>query len=283
MLGNNNKIIFEPTGKMIDLVTDSTIYDGAIDQSIPIRSDCGGKGTCLKCRIVVSPNESFSQPSTIESKYFSPNQISSGRRLACQTRVIGSGTVSVPSESMETEEAIGKTGLTGEYPVHRQHDVTSLFSGWREHSLGIALDIGTTTLAGYLCDMHSGCILSSAGMTNPQRCYGEDVISRIAYSIRHDNGLEVLQNLVTESLNVLIDRILKKNGANIEDIDEVSIVGNTTMEYILAGLNPARLGIAPYLPTTYDLGEFSTSDLNLNLPPAHQCLLITYCIRFYWW
>ena len=128
--------------------------------------------------------------------------------------------------------------------------------------------MGTTTLACYLCDLQSGRVLESTGEPNPQRPYGEDVISRIVVAKRDDNGSHILQSVLIKALNRLFSRCLKKAAAKREDIDEVSIVGNTTMEHLLLGINPYSIGRAPYLPTTRTPDGCQASDLGLALNPA---------------
>ncbi len=158
----------------------------------------------------------------------------------------------------------------GEFTLvhHKQQGATAILPGRRNRSLGFAVDVGTTTLAGYLCDLQTGRVLGSAGAANPQRPYGEDVISRIVVAKRDDNGSHILQSVLIEALNRLFGRCLKKAAAQGEDIDEVSIVGNTTMEHLLLGINPYSIGRAPYLPTTRTPGDCRASDLGLALNPA---------------
>jgi len=158
----------------------------------------------------------------------------------------------------------------GEFTLvhHGQRGATAILPGRHDRSLGLAVDVGTTTLACYLCDLQSGRVLESAGEANPQRPYGEDVISRIVVAKRDDNGSHILQCVLIEALNRLFGRCLKKAAAKRKDIDEVSIVGNTTMEHLLLGINPYSIGRAPYLPTTRTPGNYQASDLGLALNPA---------------
>jgi len=152
--------------------------------------------------------------------------------------------------------------------LHRDRGLTAALPGRRERSLGFALDLGTTTLAGYLCDLASGQILATAGEANPQRRYGEDVISRIAFANQEAAGLRTLNRLVIEAINDLIGRCLDRVGAERADVDEVSLVGNTTMEQIAVGFHPYSLGQAPYLPVRRRPGDFRAADLGLDLDPA---------------
>ncbi|RJQ63871.1 MAG: DUF4445 domain-containing protein [Desulfobacteraceae bacterium] len=151
---------------------------------------------------------------------------------------------------------------------HREKGVTAVFSGKREVSLGAAVDIGTTTLAAYLCNLRSGRILSSAAAANPQRRYGEDVISRITSANERDDGLSRQQEAVVVEINRLIGRCLEAAQAGSTDIDEVTVVGNTTMEQIFMGIHPHGLGFSPYLPVSRRSNNLRAKDMGLDLNPG---------------
>ena len=151
---------------------------------------------------------------------------------------------------------------------HREKGVTAVLTGEHRHSLGIAVDVGTTTLALYLCDLQSGAILSSTGAGNPQRLFGEDVISRIAYTDQNDEGAGVLHKLVIDKINELSGRLLAETGFLRRDIDEMVVVGNTTMETLFASFHPHSLGVSPYLPPIRVPGNFTAGDLGLDLSPG---------------
>jgi uncharacterized 2Fe-2S/4Fe-4S cluster protein (DUF4445 family) len=151
---------------------------------------------------------------------------------------------------------------------HGKRGVTAVLKGSRSRSLGIAVDVGTTTLAAYLCDLRTGTVLSAAGSANPQRRYGEDVISRIAFANENESGAELLHRLVVEEINGLMGRCLAEVAAGREDLDEVTVVGNTTMEELFVGLHPHSLGFAPYLPVSRAMGDFRAADMGLALNPG---------------
>jgi uncharacterized 2Fe-2S/4Fe-4S cluster protein (DUF4445 family) len=151
---------------------------------------------------------------------------------------------------------------------HRERGVTSVLTGERNRSLGIAVDVGTTTLALYLCDLQTGALLSSAGAGNPQRLFGEDVISRIAYADNDEQGTGTLHRLVVEKINELAGNLLKETGSRRDDVDEMVVVGNTTMETLLASFHPHNLGVSPYLPPLRIPGNFKAQDLGIGLNPG---------------
>lgn len=151
---------------------------------------------------------------------------------------------------------------------HRERGITAIVKGDRRESLGVAIDIGTTTLAAYLCDFANGKILTSAAAANPQRRYGEDVISRISYANENEFGMEMLGKSVAEGINKLIADCLRVVDAGKDDIDEVVVVGNTTMQQAFAGIHINSLGFAPYLPVSRFLPDMTASDLRLDLNPG---------------
>jgi uncharacterized 2Fe-2S/4Fe-4S cluster protein (DUF4445 family) len=151
---------------------------------------------------------------------------------------------------------------------HAQRGVTGVLLGNKPRSLGVAVDMGTTTLAAYLCDLQSGRVLASAASVNPQRRFGEDVISRIAYANERESGLALLQSLLIEAINYLIERCVGEVGASMEDIDELIAVGNTTMERTFIAFHPHSLGIAPYMPVIRPSVDFKAIELGLSLNPG---------------
>ena len=171
-------------------------------------------------------------------------------------------------EALRHLSEVGTDGQAITLIHHREKGVTAVISGVRERSLGVALDIGTTTLACYLCDLATGRVLARAASLNPQRRYGEDVISRIAFASEHFRGLQILNELIIEAINHLIRRCLQQSGANQTDVDEVTIVGNTTMESILAGFQPRSLGRSPYLPTFRSSLNLKAQEIALKLNPG---------------
>ena len=151
---------------------------------------------------------------------------------------------------------------------HCERGITAVVKGDKRQSLGVAIDIGTTTLAAYLCDLVKGRILASAAIANPQRRYGEDVISRISYANENEIGMELLGKSVADGINKIIANCLQTVEAGKDDIDEVVIVGNTTMQQAFAGIHINSLGFAPYFPVSRFIQDMTASDLRLDLNPG---------------
>jgi uncharacterized 2Fe-2S/4Fe-4S cluster protein (DUF4445 family) len=168
------------------------------------------------------------------------------------------------------EQCTGENTLV----VHERRGVTAVLTGRHPTSLGLAFDLGTTTLAAYLCAMNEGSVLASASAVNPQRRFGEDVISRIAHANASEAGLRQMQNMLAASMNELIERCVAAAGVEASDVDEVTAVGNTTMLQVFAGLHPSSLGVTPYLPTAHEFPDLSAADLGLALNPGTNVYLL---------
>jgi len=141
--------------------------------------------------------------------------------------------------------------------------------------LGLAVDLGSTKIAGYLVDLRDGRVLAAHGMMNPQISYGEDIVSRITYAERAPDGATKLQQVVVEGINQLIGELCKAAGANRQDILEVVIVGNTAMHHLLLCLPTYQLARSPFIPAVVgdldvkarDIGLVVARGAHLYIPP----------------
>ena len=152
--------------------------------------------------------------------------------------------------------------------VHEKTGIRRILEGKQTASLGFAVDLGTTSLAGYLCDLKTGQLLAADACVNPQRRFGEDVISRISRINEKDGNLNQFQRLAADGINFLMARCLDQVGAAREAIDEVAVCGNTTMEQVFGGLHPYGLGVFPYFPLTLTPPAFNAGDLGLDADPS---------------
>ena len=138
-----------------------------------------------------------------------------------------------------------------------------------ERNIGLAVDIGTTTVAGYLTDLATGEVLATESMMNPQVRFGEDVMSRITYCMLNGRkGLEELQRTIIDGLNTIAERAAEKVGLAPADISEAVLVGNTAMHHILLGINPEYVGAAPFAPGMHHSFDINAERLGLKILPA---------------
>lgn len=140
--------------------------------------------------------------------------------------------------------------------------------------LGIAFDIGTTTLAGYLLDLEGGRELDTIIELNPQSQYGRDIISRITHTIKLERGLNILRNLVLSSLEGIIRKLCLKNNLSPLDIYAISIVGNPTMIHIFLGITPEYIAISPYTPAISSGMIFDSKDLDFDISPFAKIYIL---------
>ena len=131
--------------------------------------------------------------------------------------------------------------------------------------LGIAFDIGTTTVVGYLLDLRTGEELAAVSDLNPQTSYGADVITRIAHATREEHGLAQLQDAIISVLNSLIDEAVSQAGVTRQEIYAVTVVGNTTMHHLFLGISPKNLALAPYIPVLHQPAIFCAGELGLQV------------------
>jgi uncharacterized 2Fe-2S/4Fe-4S cluster protein (DUF4445 family) len=133
---------------------------------------------------------------------------------------------------------------------------------------GLAVDLGTTKIAGYLVDLESGEDLASAGLMNPQIGYGEDVISRLAHAGRHPHGAADLARVLREALDGLAGSLAEQAGVAREQIVDACIVGNTAMTHLLLALPVQQLALAPFVAATRDAVDVRAQDMDLSLAPG---------------
>jgi uncharacterized 2Fe-2S/4Fe-4S cluster protein (DUF4445 family) len=133
--------------------------------------------------------------------------------------------------------------------------------------LGIAVDLGSTKLAGYLVDLSTGRTLAAQGMMNPQIAYGEDVMARLTYAVQNADGAQQLQDVIVEGLDELMRALCGKAELVCGDIVEAVIVGNTAMHHLLLGLPTRQLGAAPYVAALSAPCDLLARDIGLHFSP----------------
>ncbi|MFQ6137073.1 MAG: ASKHA domain-containing protein [Candidatus Hydrothermarchaeales archaeon] len=148
--------------------------------------------------------------------------------------------------------------------VWQDKEIMRVEPGLRDERYGIAIDIGTTTVVGYLTDLHTGKVIAVDSMMNPQVKYGEDVMARITYAMTHEDGLEKMHEAIIGGLNKIIDNVTKEAELTPEDILEVVAVGNTCMHHIFLKFNPEPVGLSPFPPTAHHSIDVKARDLGLR-------------------
>jgi uncharacterized 2Fe-2S/4Fe-4S cluster protein (DUF4445 family) len=152
--------------------------------------------------------------------------------------------------------------------VWQDKEVIAVQPGYVEDSYGAAVDIGSTTVALYLCNLRTGEILAAESEMNPQIVYGEDVMSRIQYSIEHKDGLEKLHKAIIATLNKLLKQAARSVKIKTDEIHEMVLVGNSTMHHLLLNLHPKDLGLAPFVPTIHKSVDVKARELGMQINPS---------------
>jgi uncharacterized 2Fe-2S/4Fe-4S cluster protein (DUF4445 family) len=152
--------------------------------------------------------------------------------------------------------------------VWNDREVIEVRPGYAEGIYGLAVDIGSTTVAAYLCDLRTGEVLATESAMNPQITFGEDLMSRVSYVMMNGDGTEKMHNAIIKALNKLAGQAAHTAGLKVRDIHEMVVAGNTTMIHLFLGIDPRELGSAPFALANRDAMDIKARDLGLRLHPA---------------
>jgi uncharacterized 2Fe-2S/4Fe-4S cluster protein (DUF4445 family) len=188
--------------------------------------------------------------------------------------------------------------------VWNDQEIIRVRPGKAEHSYGLAIDVGTTTVAGYFCDLTTMEVVDTVTLMNPQCKYGEDVMARITFHMTTEDGLQRMSDDIIEGLNWLIDEAIKntyppkkkkkkKKGEegpeewievpeegktylrlSREDVEDITLGGNTAMHHILLQLNPEFVGLAPFPPVIHHSLDIKARDLGINVNPGSYVFVL---------
>ena len=142
--------------------------------------------------------------------------------------------------------------------------VVAAWPGLRDRALGVAVDVGSTTIAGHLCDLATGTVLATAGAMNPQIRFGEDLMSRVSYVMMNPGGEVALTNAVREVLDSLLGDLCVQADAERDEVLELVLVGNPVMHHLFLGYDPTPLGGAPFALAVDGALDLMAGDLNLD-------------------
>ena len=166
-------------------------------------------------------------------------------------------------QSLQTVLREGEWKVT--VAVRNNEEIIAVFPGFKDEMFGIAVDVGSTTIAAHLCDLSTGEVSGSAGLMNPQIRFGEDLMSRVSYIMMNEGGEKDLTRVVREAINEIITTIITENNIDAEDILEMTLVGNPIMHHLVLGIDPTELGAAPFALATDLSADIRAKELNLNI------------------
>jgi len=158
--------------------------------------------------------------------------------------------------------------------VHAGRQIIAVWPGFHERAYGMAVDVGSTTIAAHLCDLLSGELVAAAGVMNPQIRFGEDLMSRVSYSMMNPGGFVQMTSAVREALSALAAEVAAAAGATAEDILEATIVGNPIMHHLVLGIDPVELGGAPFALAVDQALTLTAKSLELSIHPNARIYLL---------
>lgn len=207
---------------------------------------CGGDGRCGKCRVRFLTECDLANG---EERFFSKEEIEAGWRLSCLHIMDGDCTIALPEE-----EVTGNIMVGG----HRKEVRPDVGEG-----IGLAVDIGTTTIAAALLDLSSGEQLAKATCLNSQKIFGQDVITRIDHC-REEGALEKMRSLVWGDLKKLTEEVCREAGIKPKAIKDAAVAANNVMTHLFAGYDPASLAAYPFDPAFEGSLLLDGAELGLN-------------------
>jgi uncharacterized 2Fe-2S/4Fe-4S cluster protein (DUF4445 family) len=152
-------------------------------------------------------------------------------------------------------------------------EIVAAWPGFVDAAYGIAVDIGSTTIAGHLVDLATGEVVASGGRMNPQIRFGEDLMSRVSYVMMNPGGDKELTSAIRTALNELTAELIADAMTDATKVLDVVLVGNPIMHHVVLGIDPTPLGMAPFTLATAEAVNCQATDLNIDLPHASVYLL----------
>ncbi len=172
------------------------------------------------------------------------------------------------------QRALRDGGWQATVAVHDGTTITGVWPGLHDRAYGIAFDVGSTTVAGHLCDLRSGEVLASAGAMNPQIRFGEDLMSRVSYVLLNPGSRQELTRAVRGCLAKLTAELARTADVARDDVLEVTLVGNPIMHHLALGLDPSELGGAPFALAADEALRLRASELGLPVHPGARAYVL---------
>ncbi len=229
--GRTRKIEANRGARLLDVIRNA---------GFELQAPCGGNGTCGKCRVKLSGGDYVN---------------------ACVFIIRDDLEVYLP-------EPLESSVLTAQYEYLRE---LPLMPGeaveMSTNPMGVAIDIGTTSIALYMVQLVNGTMVETRSMMNPQGSYGADVISRINYTISHEAGTTTLQKVLIDGINSVLQSFLEDQEVSESDLVKIVVTGNTTMLHLFLGVEPRTLAFVPFTPVFSDIREHRISETGLRGNP----------------
>ncbi len=256
-LGCQTKILGD---LVVDVPEDSQIHKQIIKKETSLR-DFSLNSSVKAFYVQVSEPQLDSLESDFERLKISLKDDWNIQGVTCSVRVL---------KDLQEKLRRGNWGITVllYYKENTVPEIVDIHSGYSEiPAFGVAIDLGSTSIAATLCDLNSGKIVGSMGIMNPQIRYGEDVMSRVSYCMMEEKGLATLNNSVIQGINELTRKIAEKHKIKLDSVFEIVFVANPIMHHLLLGINPKELGQAPFPLVFSDSLTIKSKDIGIILNP----------------
>jgi uncharacterized 2Fe-2S/4Fe-4S cluster protein (DUF4445 family) len=228
---------------------------------IVIEQPCGARATCGRCRVRFGSGAP--SPDEADARVLGDDAVREQWRLGCRVVLAADAVIEVPWQArVVAHKSFGGDDL-----------FAAGFDAVAEDGWGVALDVGSTTLAAAVVALGDGAVHGTAAVLNPQVAFGADVMSRVAFARAHPSGLQELRRALLAGANEVLARASAAAGVDVGDITQLAAVGNPTMLHALRGLPLDGLGVAPYQGTSYDAWEGDACALGIPLAAASALLL----------
>lgn len=158
--------------------------------------------------------------------------------------------------------------------VHGGKQIVAVWPGFKDQAYGLAVDVGSTTIAAHLCDLSSGEVVESAGIMNPQIRFGEDLMSRVSYLMMNPGREDTLTREVRKAIQKLSEEVTQAHGIEVTEILDIVFVGNPVMQHLLLGISPIELGGAPFALATDESVSIWATELDLELHPNARAFVM---------
>lgn len=250
-----------PDGHSIRVACHTLLHEALDRHGITLTAYCDGGGVCGKCIVRIVMADGASVPETAaDRRHISGEKRAQGYRLACQWRVSGDATVTVPARSR-----MGAIRILED--IEGMEDIYTEEVG--KEGYGIAVDIGSTTVVATLVDMSTGIARGVTSAMNAQHVYGADVVSRIAYALE-ERGAATLQRVLMETLQRVIGDVIDEGGAHPSDVRRIVLTGNSVMLHSVHGVSMASLSVAPFSPAFRDARIYEEGVLFPTVAPRAE-------------
>lgn len=220
-------ITFHSRRTELDVPEDRRLDEILLGAGYLVERQCAGRGACGRCKVIAKGK--LSKTTDLERLRLGPDDLSAGWRLSCQVTVLGEAEVKLKSDTVHSDKIFGKAPPSKELPER----------------MGLALDLGTTTVGAFLIDLATGRVIAGNAVLNKQSSFGADVISRLEKS---EEDREIFARLARESLVAAIDGLRLAKSVR-KRIEKAVVVGNTAMHHLLLGLSTDRLRVRPFEPS----------------------------------